>query len=142
MLVEHCEVVEKEWAPEPTLKRGPRRTKHQPPSAVASEAAAAEQPTTPPGDPAPSAARAVASADAAIGLFRPSQSVCQLSSMEYKAIIDACGRACKAAKNAQRLSTAAAGAFAEEAAIFEDVQRYMTSKVEACEHESKRSRKI
>ena len=53
-----------------------------------------------------------------------------MSSMEYKSIIDACGRACKAAKNAQRLSSAAAGAFAEEAAIFEDVQRFMKEKVE------------
>ena len=50
--------------------------------------------------------------------------------MEYKSIIDACGRACKAAKNAQRLSTAAAGAFAEEAAIFEDVQQFMIAKLE------------
>ena len=56
-----------------------------------------------------------------------------MSSMEYKAIVDACGRACKAAKNAQRLSSAAAGAFAEEAAIFEDVQRFMKAKVEGNE---------
>ena len=54
----------------------------------------------------------------------------ELSAMEYKSIMDACGRAHKAAKNAQRLSSAAATAFAEEAAFLEDVERMMGAKQE------------
>ena len=49
----------------------------------------------------------------------------KVTNMEYRAITDAANRAATAARNAQRLSSAAANAFAEEAAIFEDVVRYM-----------------
>ena len=62
--------------------------------------------------------------------------MCTLSAMEYKSIVDACGRASKAAKNAQRLSSAAAAAFAEEASIFEDVQRFMNQKVQKAENKT------
>ena len=69
----------------------------------------------------------------------PTAQVVSLSSMEYKAIVDACGRACKAAKNAQRLSSAAAGAFAEEAAVLEDVQNYMKAKIDQANKQADRT---
>ena len=87
MLVTHCECVEKDWVPDlPKKTKG--APKHQPPSLDVTA-----QPATPPGSAASSAANAaVAQAQGVLGLVRPTQTVCQLSSMEYKAIIDACAR--------------------------------------------------
>ena len=137
MIVQTCTVVEKDWVEEPAKKA----RRHAPPSSSGTVAPTGVLiPMTPPGPPPehlqpaqarpPSAASASALAASAVALLRSTQTACTVTGMEYKSIIDACGRACKAATNAQRLSAAAAGAFAEEAAIFEDVQQFMIAKLE------------
>ena len=126
-LVQGCKVVEKDWPEEPARK-APR---HAPPSSYKTEAPmGAGIPMTPSNafDPAPARPSSAASASA-IALLRASPKACSVSSMEYKSIIDACGRACKAAKHVQRQAAQAHTWFAEGGEEFQDVQQHMTEKL-------------
>ena len=64
-----------------------------------------------------------------ITLLRPVPKACSMAPQEYKTIIDACGRACKAAKHAQRQAAQATTWFAEGGEEFQDVQQHMTEKL-------------
>ena len=112
LMVESTEVVEKTW-PEPAQ---PKRRRDAAPS-------------TPPDGPQTLQLQVRDRGDASnrgLALATRSSAVAaRLTNMEYKSITDACVRASKAARNAQRLSAAAASAFAEEAAVFEDIAEYM-----------------
>jgi len=65
----------------------------------------------------------------AIARRRPASGGVWMSTQEFKEVCDSLGRSSKAARNAQRLSSAAAQAFGEEALIFEDVKAFMEAKL-------------
>jgi len=60
---------------------------------------------------------------------RPASAGVFMSTQEFKEVCDSLGRSSKAARSAQRLSSAAAQAFGEEALIFEDVKAFMEAKL-------------
>ena len=126
-LVEGCTVKEKDWPTEPA----PKARRHAQPYSDKREAPkGAGVPRSPPQavDQAP-AQQPIAASSQSVTLLRPSPKACSMPPQEYKTIIDACARACQAAKHAQRLSAAAANMFAEEAMVFKDVQNFMEAKL-------------
>ena len=146
-LVAECEVHEFQWTPPPPPKKSKKGEKRKPPSWLKNEIPLTpSSPVEPPpgftatGSAEPASGSAAPSSksggappaadEGAMELFRSRAIMMKVTNMEYRAITDAAGRAAKAARNAQRLSTAAAGAFAEEAAIFEDIVKFMQNKAD------------
>ena len=138
-IMKNCWVEECEWPKPPNKRKQDGDAKTTAASFGAQPEASVPKPKSHPHWKQPRIPRTPPEVPAAPGedaIILPSDEVITLPAKEYKSIMDACGRASKAPKDAQRLSSAAAAAFAEEASIFEDVQRFMDQKEQKGENKT------